>query len=61
MDHMNEDRLHTISALLEDAQRCILQAAMKGRVSHDHKERIEAMLKSAGVAAARLEPETKSN
>lgn len=59
MDHMNEDRLHTISALLEDAQRCILQAAMKGRVSNSHKERIEAMLKSACAQAARLNPETK--
>lgn len=58
MDLMNENRLHTITALLDDAQRCILQAAMKGQVSHSHKERIEAMLKSAGDSAARLVPET---
>ncbi|HMT45481.1 MAG TPA: hypothetical protein PKE59_00035 [Novosphingobium sp.] len=60
MDHMNEDRLQSISALMDDAQRCILQAALKGRVSHGHKERIEQMLKQAFETAGRLQPETKS-
>lgn len=57
MDHMNEDRLQTISALMDDAQRCIMQCAFKGRVSAGNKERIESMLKSAIDTTERVQPD----
>lgn len=55
MDHSTENRLHSIAALLDDAQRCILQCAFKGHVTEGHKERIETMLQSALDSTGRIQ------
>jgi hypothetical protein len=56
LDHITENRLQSITSLLDDAQRCILQCAFKGHITESNKERIETMLQSALDTAGRIQP-----
>ena len=54
MDHRTEDRLQTIAAALENAQRAVLQIAIKGEVTSGTHDRLTSMLRIAAEAAAKL-------